>query len=315
MGKQQSGLDEIAAATAQAPYLNVMAGNICMQAGDYLMQKEEMPSAISVYKAGLQHTPGMAALELGLLEAHCKKGDLDNATARLRTIIDSDTSAVFVKEALRVWDDYLTLQESPEQKIRRWSQLHESAPDSYPAAEQYALVLAQSGDFQGASRLCEMYLIISRDSLVCSVLGAYYGGTDHADILYDLAVLEWSKASDTVIDLVAAVASKLKEEEKYAQCERVLLSLEVLQPANLWHQVHLGEVYAAQGCYDEAIERYKTVLFLAPESHHTATLLDVACKELNLPQKHVAVWQSLVKSHPGAFIPKEYYEKAQATTR
>jgi tetratricopeptide (TPR) repeat protein len=244
LGKLQSGLAEIAEAITQAPSLNVMAGSICRQSGEHLMENEAFPAAIAAFEAGLHYTP-----------------------------------------------------------------------ESYPVAERYALALAQSGDFEAAANLCEKYSPLSADSLICAALASCFGTIEHANTLFQQAVSQWNNASNQEIELVTTVASKLQEEGKYALCERVLLSLEVLQPANLWHQVHLGETYAALGCYEEAIERYKTVLFLAPESQHTAALLDVACKELNLPKKHVAVWQSLVELHPGAFIPREYYEKAQATTR
>ena len=236
------------------------------------------------------------------------------ALAMLKSIIKEDKDLAVTKEAIQVWKKHNKAQESPAQKLAHWQSLYEDMPDSYPVAEQYILSLARTENFDLAEALCEDYPEASTTSIICTAVESYFGAIDHANALFDLAVSRGGGVSDDVIALITTIATALKEAGKYAQYERVLLSLEVLQPGNLWHQVRLGELFAQQGCYEKALKRFRNILFIAPESSYTADLLDSVYETLNLSEKHVAEWQALVKLNPGALIPMEHLQKAQQAT-
>ena len=60
---------------------------------------------------------------------------------------------------------------------------------------------------------------------------------------------------------------------------------------------------AASGDQESALHAFKSILRQAPESPHTAKLLDDLCQQAGLQEDAAAFWRELGEAHPDADVP------------
>ncbi len=81
-----------------------------------------------------------------------------------------------------------------------------------------------------------------------------------------------------------------------------------LAPDNPKYNARLGEALLAGGKLEEAVQKFQSVLMVAPESPHTAAFMEEAFKRLNLPEARQRFWETIVEAHPEAQVPRQYLQ-------
>jgi len=102
---------------------------------------------------------------------------------------------------------------------------------------------------------------------------------------------------------IAEIAGALENEGSYEQAIQYYEAALNVSPGELWNRVRIGEIQAASGDQESALHAFKSILRQAPESPHTAKLLDDLCQQEGLQEDAAAFWRELGEAHPDAAVP------------
>jgi tetratricopeptide (TPR) repeat protein len=298
-GSLDTGMERLNKALALAVAWAPLIADIAVRAGDACLARNEAESAQRLYRFALDSHPAhlLAGLKLGRTLA--ASGNPVAAGAAYREVIIRVPDAPAAREAAREWDAALKAQGDPAARAAAWREMAAALPDA-PFLLEYCLpALAASGAVTEALGLCESALSRHADNEALRLA--------HAALLYLAGrreegerrlATELSPAASGMLELAVEASRAALEQGDGAAAEQMLRRLLSVQGENLLCQALLGESLAAQGRHEEALSWYRQVLAAAPESPHTAALLDASCGKLGNPDACVQLWEELVKIHP-----------------
>lgn len=123
-----------------------------------------------------------------------------------------------------------------------------------------------------------------------------------ADALYRLARYMPHWAGRIALDL-AAIGDEFRQQKDYAEAQEIYLQALLLSPTDLGYKVKLADTLLAHGEADLALEHYRSILLVAPESHYSATQFDRICLEQGKQEEQGHFWRKLHETYPDAAVP------------
>ena len=277
-----------------------------------LLEKNDPESAGTLYEATAALVApdhwGMATMGR-IAEA---KGDTGAAATRYAEILKADP-------AFPLTDSQKTLLSSElkasQQEDAYWRDLVSKHPDSAPAHLLQGQYLEREHKNEEATEAYTKALEISPD------LG---------EARYRLGALEILRGDvDTGLQKVREVAGKnpglaaeisarltgiadeLRARNDYAPAVLLYKAALEFSPSDLWPQVHLGDIYEAQGKVEDARSVYRAILTQKPESPVTAGKLQQLLERTQAtPDTVLGEWRGLVEQHPNSAVLLHYLGKA-----
>lgn len=309
------GLDEGMERMSNALLLDAqwapLVADIAVRAGDACVAKDEIVSALRLYRFALDSHPHHVLGGLKLGKALTAAGNIKDAGDTYREVIRRAPDTPAAREAAREWDDALKAQGNVEARVSAWRETTEMFPDVSFLLEYYLPALAASGAVKEAIAVCES-------------ASAHHGDADdlrftYAALLYlsgrfeegkQLLVPEYASASPGVLDLATEAARAAITQQEGTAAEQMLHCLTTASPENLLYKMLLGESLALQDRHDEALSWYMQVLAVSPESPRTAALLDVSCNKSGDPDACARIWKELSEKHPDSQVLQQYLMKS-----
>lgn len=311
----EEGVARIVAAIESDPQWKGLAGDMAARAGDVQAARNQKKDATILYRLALRCLPENLAVTMKLGTICAAGGQTEDAGQAFRQIILSNPEMLVARQAAREWDVLLKQNVGSIKRTEAWKELHEILPNAMLPAEYYVLSLVDAKETNEAILVCEAMLTMTPQSsdlrLAYGVLLCRESRVDEGLQEIEIALSVESTISPEIIDLMAAsAAGALMEQGQHAVAERLLHLSLVAQPDNQWHKVRLGEVLAAQERYGEALECFRQILTVAPESPHTAAQIDAIYDQYKTPEARVEEWTHLNNLHPESPVINEHLEKA-----
>jgi tetratricopeptide (TPR) repeat protein len=197
-------------------------------------------------------------------------------------------------------------------RLTLWQEISSQQPDALLPVLRQTMALLEAGNKNEAQRLCnllaERYPHDGETMIMNGILSCLCDHKAHPIRLDQIPPDALDAQSAAMAERLSSAAHIARES---GQWECALLFLQKacrLDADNLAHPVALGETFFSLRRFEEAAEPFSRVLLAAPESPHSAKLLDEALQQLNDPEKRLQYWRRILEAHPDARIPRQYYE-------
>ncbi len=312
-GNLGDGLAYMADAVANAPELAYLAAEACLRA--YAMRKNinAYDEAVILLQELLVYRPDDYDARLRMGEVLQKSGKIEESMDVYRWIIQHVDDVETVRQAVRHLDMTLK-QETQARRSSTWQEIMELSPEKGLAAERCIVALMEAGQFAKALTVCA-YAESSgvktvSTSLLCLALECRLGDCALDNEIAGPDAHGQTDLPDDVIEIIFETAKDLFDQRETLKAERLFLLAETMQPDNLWHQLWLGRVAAAHERYEEALERFRRILSLVPDSPQTAEQVDLVYDLLNDHEARIQEWRALADRHPESLIVREHLDKA-----
>ncbi|MFA7691583.1 MAG: tetratricopeptide repeat protein [Candidatus Hydrogenedentes bacterium] len=300
---------------ASSPYAPVMVEQL-MALGEGFLKEEKPSRAELMYSFASAMAPDSSFVLLRLGQTQLAWGKTERAVKSWVQAIRVEADSGAAAQAAHFLFHHLP----EEMQLETWLSLTEDGEEESPLPYAYSvLAWVKAGDISEAQRLADklsaMHPQSSEALWITGVLACLAGNEDLGIDQIRTAAKERPELVDDSARFLADVALQNKDNEGLVQAERLLRTAQKLEPENLSHFMHLGEVLLRAGVIDEAIEQFTRLLMREPESLKTAELLDAAYTAKNDPEARLQGWQAISNVHPTAHLPRQRLEKLEKGPR
>jgi tetratricopeptide (TPR) repeat protein len=123
-----------------------------------------------------------------------------------------------------------------------------------------------------------------------------------ADMLCRLARSIPSLAGEIARQL-AAMGDDYRQQKHFEQAEAKYMQALMLSPQDRGYQVKLADSLLAREEFDQALNHYRAILMVAPESPYSAAQFDNICAKLDKMSELSQFWEALHEKYPEAAVP------------
>lgn len=292
----REGMEMGTASTAALSLSLQEAGNALLDAGRLAAAEDLFHKA-----AGQDSESGFPLLRLG--EARWMQGKSDAALGTWGKVLTVDPHGPAAAQAARLLYRY----QAPEARLEAWRTLSGKQNALPLVTAYYALALAASGEMEQAADRVALLLQEHPDCpeavLASGVLACLLGDMKSGVEGIRGAIKDRPELVGDVAAYLSEAALKDLSAKNLSRAEALLRAAQALEPDNLSHCMNLGEVLLEQGRADEAIEQFRRLLMVVPDSPRTAGLMDVAYRLKQDSGGHVQAWREIRQVHPDAALP------------
>ncbi len=305
-GNSEHGTDLLVRATKADTAMAVFVADECSTRAAAFVDQEKMDKAADLYRVALQISPTDFWPQVYLGEIFENQGKNDAAREAYKKVLlqkpESPVSAEKLQNLL------VKMNTPPEAILAEWQVLSGAHPEA--AVPNYYLGMAleclgQLDDARDAYRRALNHNPEAEQAAYhLAMLEVRTGNRDEGlAAMRDIAQKHPEQASD-ISKRLGEIAATFTGQEKMEEAILLYKTALELSPTDLWPQVHLGEIYEAQGHQEEAMNAYRDVLLQKPESPVSALKFHDLMSNMQTPHETMlAEWQAIVAQHPEAAVP------------
>lgn len=260
--------------------------------------------AEAIYRDIITLEPEDLQYTVNLADALVANGELEEAAHQYKTVLEKAPESPYCADRL---DALLMTSGSVEPRVQYWDELCRLHPDASIPWLYLGIALEDAARPEDANTAYERALqndpANGPAALRRGALSVVRGSRETGLALVRRAAESEPRLRPDAAKALAALAERDRTEGRVEDAEALYLEAIKLAPEELWHQVHLGELYLSQGRADEALGCFQKVIAAVPDSPHTAELIDQAYHLKQDVEGRVEYWRSVAVTHPGAARP------------
>lgn len=258
----------------------------------------------AIYREIVSLQPDDLQYVVRLAEVLTDKGEPEAAADLYKTILSKAPESPYSAGKL---DELLKKTLSGEERIKYWNEVCALQPAASVPRLHLGMALKDAGNLEQAHNAFER---AHRNDPNNAVAALQYGASTAVRNARDegLALIRQAAASEPRLRSEAAkaladIAAKNITEGRPEEAESLYKEAITLDPEELWHAIHLGELYLSQERPDEALALFQQVIEAVPDSPRTSELIDQCYALKQDSAGRAAYWRSVTETHPDAAHP------------
>jgi len=252
---------------------------------------------VSLQPDDLQHVVRLA-------EVLTEKGEPEAAVDLYKTILNKAPESPYSAGKL---DELLKKTASAEERLVCWRGICSVQPDSSVPWLYLGMALQDAGDpGQAHDSLKNAYENDRNNAAAMLHYGAsaaIHNAREEGLTLVRQAASAEPRLRSGAAKALADIAAQDAREGRPENAASLYLEAMALAPEELWHRIHLGELYLSQDRPDDALLLFKQVIEAVPESPRSSELIDQVFAMKGDPGGRTEYWLSVTASHPDAAYP------------